>query len=136
MGPAPTQKAPVSTSARTASSNRREFYTKQGLNPPLVSGHSPGTLKLPSRQPTMAWVLARHGSSSDMSGAHVINHHLHDSSQNNGHTIQHHRHLPIQQTPLSWVDWKKEIHRQRDIIAQSRCTPAAASSITTNSAWL
>ena len=27
---------------------------------------------------------------------------------------------------------EKEIHRQRDIIAQSRCTPAAVSSITTN----
>ena len=56
----------------------------------------------------MAGVLARHGSD-DMSGAHVINHHhQHDSSQNNGHTIQHHGHLPIQQTPLSWADWKKK----------------------------
>ena len=30
-----------------------------------------------------------------------------NSSYNNGHTFQHHRHLPIQHTPLSWVDWKK-----------------------------
>ena len=30
-----------------------------------------------------------------------------NSSYNNGHTFQHQRHLPIQHTPLSWVDWKK-----------------------------
>ncbi len=83
-------KAPVSASARTVSSNRRECYTKQGPNPLLVSGHSPETLQLPSRQPTMAWVLARHGSD-DMSGAHAINHHLNDSLHNNGDTFQHHR---------------------------------------------
>ena len=35
----------------------------------------------------------------------------HGNIDNNGETFQHHRHLPIQHTPLSWVDWKKS-HRQ------------------------
>ena len=90
--------APDLTSARTS---------KQGPNPLPISGHSPETLQLPSRQPTMAWVLARHGSD-DMSGTHVINPHIEMLVHyNNGETFQHHRHLPIQHTPLSWVDWKK-----------------------------
>ena len=48
---------------------------KQGPNPLSDSSHSPETLQLPSRQPTMAWVLARHGSD-DISGVHVTNHHI------------------------------------------------------------
>ena len=32
----------------------------------------------------------------------------HNSTHDSGHTMQHHRHLPIQHTPLSWVDWKKD----------------------------
>ena len=86
-------KAPVSTSARTVSSNRRECYTKQGPNPLLVSGHFPETLQLPSRQPTMAWVLARHGSD-DMSGVHVINHHRY-----NEQFIQQRTHLSTSPSP-------------------------------------
>ena len=83
---------------------------KQGPNPLLVSGHSPKTLQLPSIQPTMAWVLARHGFD-DISGAHVINHHTemtvhHNNGLQRTH-YQHHLHLPIQHTPLSWVDWRK-----------------------------
>ncbi len=50
MGPPPAQKPLI---------NIRENI-KQGPNPLPVSGHSPETLQLPSRQPTMAWVLAQH----------------------------------------------------------------------------
>ena len=77
-------KAPDLTSARTS---------KQGPNPLPISGHSPETLQLPSRQPTMAWVLARHGSD-DMSGVHVINHHRY-----NEQFIQQRTHLSTPPSP-------------------------------------
>ena len=50
-------------------------HLQQPPNPLSDSSHSPEALHLPSRPPTMAWVLAQHGSD-DISGAHVINHHI------------------------------------------------------------
>ena len=59
----------------------------------LVSGHFPETLQLPSRQPTMAWVLAQHGPD-DISGVHVINHHRY-----NEQFIQQRTHLSTSPSP-------------------------------------
>ncbi len=69
----------------------RQHSSKQMYTKLLIRHNKSKTLahiyQLPSRQPTMAWVLARHGFD-DISGAHVINPHIEMTVHyNNGHTL-------------------------------------------------
>ncbi len=92
--------------------------TKQGPNPLPTLSWSPATPQLPSRQPTMAWVLAQHGFD-DVS-------HMHTHSITAPPSPSHSAHCPA-----SSVGWKK-FHRQRDSTAQRRCTSDTATYFTTN----
>jgi len=117
MGPTPTQK-PLFQHQRELLQEQGEILTKQGPSPLLISGHSPETLQLPSRQPTMAWVLARHGSD-DISGVHVITHHIVMTV----HTTTEHLSTPTSPSHSAHTAQlgrlEKRFHQQRDSSAQT-----------------
>ena len=73
---------------------------------------SPAT---PQKQLQLPWIPARHGSNDFSQMRTAVTQIRTQSTPPSPSHLAH--------TPLSWVGWK-EIHRQRDSTAYSRCTPS------------